>query len=62
MKSAYLLPTVHIALTHSVVWAFFVALSLLAIECVVIARSNRQPRRATRRCRQSFVLPQRHPH
>ena len=47
MKSAYLLPTVHIALTHSVVWAFFVALSLLAIECVVIARSNRQPRRAT---------------
>lgn len=62
MKSAYLLPTVHAALTQSVVWAFFVVLSLLAIEYVVIARSNRQPRRATSRSRQSSVLPQRGPH
>ncbi len=46
MTSAYLLPTVHLAITRTAVWAFFVALSLITIECIVIARSNRFQQRS----------------
>lgn len=63
MTSAYLLPTVHLAITRNAVWAFLVALSLIAIECIVIARSNRQPKPVrVPRPRRLFPLPQRHPH
>ena len=44
MTPACLLPTVHVEITPSLVWAFFVALSLIVIECMILARSNPSPR------------------
>lgn len=63
MTAAYLLPTVHLAINSTAVWAFFVALSLITVQCILLARSNRQsqPLRV-RRPGRPFPLPQRHPH
>jgi len=43
MTSAYLLLAFHLrTLSSAPVWGFLVALSMIAIECVLIARANRR--------------------
>lgn len=64
MTSAFVLPAIHFTITQpTAVWAFFVTLSLIALECALVAKSKGQPQAvpvSTRR--RAVVLPQRRPH
>ena len=49
MTPACLLSTVHLEITPSLVWAFFVALLLIATECLILARQYASPQGQKRR-------------
>ena len=57
MTAAYLMLAAHLRLSSAPVWAFLVALSLIAIECVLIAKADRRHQTAPAPASRPAFLP-----